>query len=280
MPSKQENTEEKKEAAQKPIEDEDLGVYWDLFSAKTAIDGQDGGVVSALLVKGLREGLFDSAIVVRRVEGYCAEAVVAQTAEEVLAAKGTKYLRVDVTKKLREIISQGKNRIAIVCTPCQAGTTRKIQQTTDCEVTIIGLFCYECFKHDKLKEALQARLGVDLDSVGKTQVRQGKFTAQVEDREVSCKVRDLHGASEVACGFCDDFTSRLADVSVGSVGSKPGYSTVIVRSKFGEQLVHGLEADIAPADKQEIAKISKFKKQRAQNSLLTTRKPDLAQLSE
>ncbi len=41
----------------KGTKDEDLGVYCDLFSAKSSIVGQDGGVVSALLVKGFREGL-------------------------------------------------------------------------------------------------------------------------------------------------------------------------------------------------------------------------------
>jgi coenzyme F420 hydrogenase subunit beta len=256
----------KHETPQNPIEDEDIGRYLDLFSAKTPIEGQDGGVVSALLIKGLREGLFDAAVVVQRGEGYTAEAVVAQNAEEVLAAKGTKYLRVNVTKKLRELISQGQKRVAVVCTPCEAGVARKIQQTTgNCEVTVIGLFCYECFNHDKLKVELKARLGVDLDRVGKTQVREGKFTAQVEDREVNCSVKDLHGASEAACGVCDDFTSRLADVSVGSVGSKSGYSTVIVRSKVGMRLVEGLEADVAPANEEAIIKISKFKKQRAKN---------------
>ena len=58
--------------------DDDLGVYCDLFSAKSEVEGQDGGVVSAILVKGFEEDLFDAAIVVRRGEGYicgsgCAE---------------------------------------------------------------------------------------------------------------------------------------------------------------------------------------------------------------
>src|ERR1700690_2924412 len=118
--------------------DEDLGVYCDLFSAKSEVEGQDGGVVSAILVKGFEEGLFDVAIVVRRGEGYTAEAVVAENPIDVLAAKGTKYLKVNVTKKLRELIGQGKKRIAIVCTPCEAKAARKIQQTigSDCEITV------------------------------------------------------------------------------------------------------------------------------------------------
>ena len=41
----------------KGTKDEDLGVYCDLFSAKSGIEGQDGGVVTALLVKGFEEGI-------------------------------------------------------------------------------------------------------------------------------------------------------------------------------------------------------------------------------
>ncbi len=65
----------------------------------------------------------------------------------------------------------------------------------------------------------------------------------------SCRVKDLDAAAEKACGFCDDFTSRFADVSVGSVGSKEGYSTVIVRSEMGEKLVQKLDAEKGAVDK-------------------------------
>ena len=34
---------------------QDFGVYCDMFSAKSGIEGQDGGVVTALLVKGFRK---------------------------------------------------------------------------------------------------------------------------------------------------------------------------------------------------------------------------------
>src|SRR5665647_2583970 len=79
------------------IKDPDFGVYCDMFSAKSNFEGQDGGVVTALLVKGFEEGIFDGAVVVRRGEGYNAEAVVATNACEVLATSGTKYLRANVT---------------------------------------------------------------------------------------------------------------------------------------------------------------------------------------
>ncbi len=256
-------------------QDEEIGDYINLFSAKTNVEGQDGGVVSTLLVKGFEDGLFDAAIVVRRGVGYSAEAVVATNANEVLAAKGTKYLKVNVTKKLRELISQGKKRIAIVCTPCEAKAARKIQQTlkNDCEITIIGLFCFEAFNSTKIKGEAKTRLGVDLDRAQKTQVRQGKFTAFVDGKEYSCRAKDLDAAAEKVCSYCSDFTAQFADVSVGSVGSKKGYSTVIVRSKAGERLTKNLDAAKEVADKKEIYRLSKFKRERAEKNLDTLNKP-------
>ena len=248
--------------------DENLGIYRDLFSAKCGVGGQDGGVVTALLAKGLEKGMFDAAIVVQRKQGYNAEVTVAKSAGEVSAAKGTTYLRTQVTPKLRELIKQGAKRIAIVCTPCEVAAARKIQQTLKekCEITIVGLFCFEAFNPSKLKQKVKARLGVDLDKAQKTQIRQGKFTAVLDGKEVSCKVKDLESAAEKACRYCDDFTSRLADVSVGSVGSKKGFSTVIVRSEAGQKLVENLDCAKEAVDKEEIVRLSKFKKNRAKES--------------
>jgi coenzyme F420-reducing hydrogenase beta subunit len=252
----------------KGTKDEDLGVYCNMFSAKSSFKGQDGGVVTALLVKGFKEGLFDAAIVVNRLQGYCAEAVIAQNVEELLSANGTQYLRVKVTAKLRELISQGKKRIAIVCTPCEAKATRKIQQNlkVPLQIIVVGLFCFEAFNKARLKEELGSRLGVDVDQSQRTQVRNGKFSLQVDGKMHSCRVKDLDAAAEKACGFCDDFTSRFADVSVGSVGSKEGYSTVIVRSAVGEELVQRLDAEKGAADKSEVARLAKFKKERAKKN--------------
>ena len=41
------------------------------------------------------------------------------------------------------------------------------------------------------------------------------------------------------CSVCTDFTAELADISVGSVGSAEGWSTVITRTERGDELVRG-----------------------------------------
>jgi coenzyme F420-reducing hydrogenase beta subunit len=246
--------------------DPDLGVYRSIFSARCGDEGQDGGVVTALLVDGLERGMFDAAVVVQRKQGYSAEAVIANNMGEVTAARGTKYLRAQVTPKLRDAIKRGAKRVAIVCTPCEVAAARKIQQANDCEVTIIGLFCSEAFNADKLKQEVKARLGVDLDRAAKTQIQRGKFTAQIDGTEFSCRVKDLEAAAEKACHYCNDFTSRLADISVGSVGSKRGYSTVIVRSEAGQRLVDGLDCVKEAVNREEVVKLVRFKENRAKDS--------------
>lgn len=257
------------------VKDLDLGVYTRLFSAKCAFEGQDGGVVTALLIKGLREGLFDVAVVVQRGEGYSAEVVVAQNPKEIEAAKCTKYLKVNVSQKVKELLSQDKPRLAVVCTPCEAKAVRKIQQKfQSAEITVIGLFCFESFNSHRLKQTVEAKLGVNLDCAQKTQIRQGKFIAQIEGQEYACRVRDLEEAANKTCRLCDDFTARFADVSVGSVGSKLGYSTVVVRSEVGERLVKGLDCVLEEADKAEVTKLAKFKAERAKKRLAALQHPN------
>jgi coenzyme F420 hydrogenase subunit beta len=47
-------------------------------------------------------------------------------------------------------------------------------------------------------------------------------------------IRDFHGAALKGCDECADFMGHAADISVGSVGSADGYSSVIVRSEEGQ----------------------------------------------
>jgi coenzyme F420-reducing hydrogenase beta subunit len=239
----------------------------EVFSAKSRIAGQDGGVVSALLVSGLKRGLFDCAVVVRRRKGYQGEVVVAETVEDVLEAKGTKYLRVDVVSRLKELVERGKRQIALVGAPCQVYAARRLQlglleKYPDLELTLVGLFCFEAFDSERVKEAVKRVLGVDLDLAERTQIRRGRFIVKVNGRESSVSVKELKEAVDKRCHRCLDFTAEYADVSVGSVGSEDGFSTVIVRSKVGQRLFEGLDLIRGTVRKEEISKLAAFKKKR------------------
>ncbi|MHA2035916.1 MAG: Coenzyme F420 hydrogenase/dehydrogenase, beta subunit C-terminal domain, partial [Promethearchaeota archaeon] len=38
------------------------------------------------------------------------------------------------------------------------------------------------------------------------------------------------------CHFCEDLTADCSDISVGSIGSQSGWSSVITRTKSGEKI--------------------------------------------
>jgi coenzyme F420 hydrogenase subunit beta len=47
-------------------------------------------------------------------------------------------------------------------------------------------------------------------------------------------VKNFHGAALKGCDECADFLGRGADISVGSVGSPEGFSSVLARTEIGE----------------------------------------------
>ena len=255
----------------KGARDELLGVHNEILAAKSSVNGQDGGMATALLLSGFEKGLFDAAIVVKRTVGYKAEAVIAESAEDILNARGTKYSRVKMMSKVGELVKKGKRKIAIVGTPCEVRTGRKIQQQLlteypDLEITIVGLFCFEAFDYDKLKEQTAKLLGVDFDKAEKTQIHKGKFIVTVDGKDYSAKVKEFNSAIQGGCAYCNDFVGRLSDVSVGSVGSAEGYSTVIVRSEKGKKLLENVDFAKGDVNKEEVIKLATFKKKRAKKN--------------
>jgi len=99
-----------------------------------------------------------------------------------------------------------------------------------------------------------------------TQIKKGKYIVQVDGKENSVSVKELHKAVEKGCLACPDFTAKYSDISVGSVGSKEGYSTVIVRSDIGEKLLEKLDLEKGKAEKKEITKLAVMKKKRADSN--------------
>ena len=188
-----------------------------------------------------------------------------------MASRGTKFVRVSVINQLLEALRGGKKRLAVVGTPCQIRVVRKLElggylrdHFPEAEVTLIGLFCFESFDHLGLKKHLQDTLAVDLDEAERIQITRGRFSIFIGGEERSCNISDLEDYVKEGCRFCNDFTSRLADISVGSVGSPEGYSTVIIRSDRGRRLLEAMEGSEMGVAKKEIAKLSAIKRRRAE----------------
>jgi len=254
--------------------DEDLGIYSELVAGKTPVPGQDGGMVTSLLIAGLQKKIFDAAIVVYPRERFGAEAVVVDEVEGIMRARGTKYVRVSMIAPLKEALKEGKRRIAMVGTPCQIRAIRKLQsygyfddRFPNAEITILGLFCFESFDYRNLRDYLKKTMGIDIGNADKIQISKGKYIVSHSGKDYAINVKDLEAEASEGCQFCNDFVSRLADISIGSVGSPKGYSTVIIRSDKGRRLLDALEFDKTEVDRAEVVKLAQLKKRKADKNL-------------
>ncbi len=254
--------------------DNDLGINRQMFAGKSSIEGQDGGMVTSILQRGIENGLLDAAVVAQKIERLGAKAAFVDETFSILQAKGTKYVRVSVIVPLLEALNQGKKRIAVVGTPCQMRTVRKLQRQgyfnekfPEAEIFLIGLFCFESFDYESLKSRMVELFGIDLEGAEKMQIARGKFIVAADGKEYSCRVRELGDCVRAGCGFCGDLVSRLADISIGSIGSADGYSTVIVRSERGERLLEAVSFDRKGINREEIVKLAAIKKKNADKNL-------------
>ena len=106
----------------------------------------------------------------------------------------------------------------------------------DAVVLSIALMCTKNFDYEALTlRELQEKRGVDLDRVSKMDVIRGRMIVEYRDGELAIDepVKDFHGAALKGCDECADFLGRSADISVGSVGSMTGWTSVLVRTERG-----------------------------------------------
>jgi coenzyme F420 hydrogenase subunit beta len=209
---------------------------------------QDGGVVSALLISLLEAGEIDGALVARESESepWKGEAFLARTPEEVRECAGSFY---NQTLALAHVDFGGYDlppnpRVAVVGTPCEIEGIQAMQARpwtwgsaqVEAIALTIALLCTKSFNYEKLMlEEIQDKRDVNLDEVGRVDVMKGKLI--VQDREGKTifeePIRDFHGAALKGCDECADFMGHAADISVGSVGSEDGYSSVLIRTQEG-----------------------------------------------
>jgi coenzyme F420 hydrogenase subunit beta len=230
---------------------EGIGHVYESYSARVdpMIEGaQDGGVVSALLISLLEAGEIDGALVARESEDepWKGEAFLARTPEEVRECAGSFY---NQTLALAHVDFGGYDlppnpRIAVVGTPCEIEGIRAMQarpwtwgaSRVEAITLTIALLCTKSFNYEKLMlEEIRDKRDVDLGEVGRVDVMKGTLIVQNKEGGTIFEepIRDFHGAALKGCDECADFMGHAADISVGSVGSTDGYSSVLIRTEEG-----------------------------------------------
>jgi CBS domain-containing protein len=101
----------------------------------------------------------------------------------------------------------------------------------------IGLFCFGTFSHSTLLEHLERAYGIKPSEI--KQMRLSKqFVIHTDKGVVRIPLEEVEEHILPSCSVCTDFTSELADISVGGAYPLEGWSTVIIRTKAGEDLFY------------------------------------------
>jgi coenzyme F420 hydrogenase subunit beta len=166
------------------------------------------------------------------------------------------------------------DRVVIVGTPCHITATRNIQShlfrnlKNLFDITTIGVFCMENFEYTCLRSYIEEKIlkdtGLNFDDVDKTEIMKSIFYNYTKEGIYETAVSNLHRCVRDGCNACTDFSAELADISVGSVGSPKGWSTIITRSEKGDRLIDAMVGEdileVAEAETEIVKKLSELKK--------------------
>jgi coenzyme F420 hydrogenase subunit beta len=253
---------------------------------------QDGGVVSAVLIALLEQGEIDGALVARqsKSEPWKGESFLAQTPEDIRNCAGSFYNQTLALGHLdlKNYDLPANPKIALVGTPCEIEGLKAMQKRpwtwgashVDAITLTIALLCTKSFNYEKLMLGeIERKRGIPLTDVSKLDINHGKM--YVFDREgkpvVEEPIREFHGAALKGCDECADFLGHAADISVGSVGSEDGYSSVIIRTEAGHNAIERTRdrLELRPLDRpQAIEKLDKLDKKIAFKTLPRPFDPD------
>jgi coenzyme F420 hydrogenase subunit beta len=231
--------------------EEEFGIYRRIAVAQATDNNianvQDGGVATALLLFGIKTGLIDSAIVAGtdKDKPFYPVPMLATNAEEIIEAAGTKYSCSSNVLALSEMLRQKKTNVAFVGTPCQIHAIRRMQMAGLKRQTgplkfLVGLMCSETFTYEGLMEKhIHGKLGIDLNEIKKINIK-GKMLVTTDSGVAKIPLAEIKQYARKSCGICDDFSSELADISVGGLGLD-GWTFTIIRTEKGEELFSSAE---------------------------------------
>ncbi|HEX9766412.1 MAG TPA: Coenzyme F420 hydrogenase/dehydrogenase, beta subunit C-terminal domain [Nitriliruptorales bacterium] len=226
--------------------------------------GQDGGLVSTLLIWGFENEKIDGALtseIVDKRGPFDSEPVLITDKEGVLRTAGSRYTYSANPLAMAEADDQRLKQIALVGMSCQAsinGTVdayginkykRKIALT-------IGLLCSKTFTYEGQQQVL-AEHGIAIEDVTKINVK-GRYMVWTRDGSYhEIPLKELHPHTRPGCKTCPDFAAEHADISTGGIGADDNWTLTIIRTERGEEWMQGVIdeglVEVRPAEDDAVA---------------------------
>jgi coenzyme F420 hydrogenase subunit beta len=236
--------------------DEVAGIAKDVVLARAADPkvheiGQDGGLVSAILIWAFENGVIDAALV-SDLEGdgtsWKAKPAVARTVEDVIRTAGSRYTYSANTLAYNEAVEGGAEKIALVGMGCQTSAvpvmqSRKIGKVGRRFELNIGLLCSKTFDDAIFPELFEAKYGLRKEEMVKMNIK-GVFQIWMKDGSYhEVPLKECHAWTREGCTTCPDFGAEHADISTGGIGAFNDWTLTVIRTDKGREIMDRLIAD-------------------------------------
>lgn len=235
----------------------ELGPYRGLYLTRAAdaelrAGSQHGGTMTALVELALREGFIDSAVLTRSRGGLEPEGVLAETAEEIRACRGSSFQIPASLAILNRALKENRcKKIGVVGTPCKTLAVYKMKAVPFAENDnhaenigmVFGLFCGWGLDWEGT-QALVARHAAP-EAVTHMDILPSKYHCLTLDTPVGRQEVNLDEVVPLvreSCRLCTDMTAEFSDLSVGGARSADGWEVdqgwnqVLVRTEKGQAL--------------------------------------------
>jgi coenzyme F420 hydrogenase subunit beta len=230
--------------------DEVDGVAKDIILARAAdpelhARGQDGGLVSAILLWALEHGYIDAALVsYLEGDGTSWKAIpgVARTREDIIASAGSRYTYSANTMAYADAVAGGAEKLALVGMSCQSSvppvmTVRKAGKPARRFVLNIGLLCSKTFDDAIFPELFEAKYGLRKQDMVKMNIK-GVFQIWMRNGDYhEVPLKECHAWTREGCKMCPDFAAEHADISTGGIGAYNDWTLTIVRTDIGREII-------------------------------------------
>ncbi|HIM85032.1 MAG TPA: oxidoreductase [Acidimicrobiia bacterium] len=233
--------------------DEMSGIYKDVLLTRAGDDtvhrlGQDGGLVSAILIWCLDNGIIDGALVSHLEKGgngensWKAVPALATDRESVLAAAGSRYTYPANTLAITEARELGLESLALVGMSCQTSIGpvmwhRKVGKVGKAIRLNIGLLCSKSFDDSIFEELFLAKYRLRKEEMVKMNIK-GVFQIWMQNGDYhEINLKECHAWTREGCNHCPDFAAEHADISTGGIGENNDWTLTIVRTELGRQII-------------------------------------------
>jgi coenzyme F420 hydrogenase subunit beta len=240
-------------------DDELAGIYSDIMLVRATDEyvyeiGQDGGLVSAMLIWCLENDIIDGALT-SGVEslpdgspGWKAIPMVAADREEVLRGAGSRYTYSANTIAFDEAKERGLERLALVGMSCQTSIApvmwhRRVGKVSKPIKLNIGLLCSKSFDDAIFDELFGVKYGLRKEDIAKMNIK-GVFQIWMKNGDYhEINLKECHAWTRAGCTHCPDFAAEHADISTGGIGNVTDWTLTIVRTELGRAVIKAMIDD-------------------------------------